>query len=76
MESILGIISKGVKPGIRMLFDMKDVIYDRKWLSNAENSELYYMYRELSLSKKDAHCHERTWPEVRYHCYSAAYAGV
>lgn len=54
MESILDIISRGVKPGIRMLFDMKDVIYDRKWLSNAENSELYYMYRELSLSKKDA----------------------
>ncbi|MCX9088357.1 MAG: glucose-6-phosphate isomerase, partial [Candidatus Methanoperedens sp.] len=54
MESILDIMSKGVKPGIRMLFDMKDVIYDRKWLSNANNSELYYMYRELSLSKKDA----------------------
>jgi glucose-6-phosphate isomerase, archaeal len=54
MESILDIISRGVKPGIRRLFDMKDVIYDREWLSNAENSELYYMYRELSLSKKDA----------------------
>ncbi|MFZ3167019.1 MAG: glucose-6-phosphate isomerase family protein [Candidatus Methanoperedens sp.] len=54
MESISDIISRGVKPGVRMLFDMKDVIYDRKWLSNAENSELYYMYRELSLSKKDA----------------------
>ena len=46
--------SKGVKPGIRMLFDMKDVIYDRLWLSGAKNTELYYMYRELSLSKKDA----------------------
>lgn len=54
MESTLDIISRGVKPGVRRLFDMKDVIYDRKWLSNAENSELYYMYRELSLSKKDA----------------------
>ncbi len=54
MESILDIISRGVKPGIRRLFDMKDVIYDREWLSNAENSELYYMYRELSLSKKDS----------------------
>ncbi|VVB51854.1 Glucose-6-phosphate isomerase [uncultured archaeon] len=54
MESILDIISKGVKPGIRRLFDMKDVIYDREWLSDSENSELYYMYRELSLSKKDA----------------------
>ncbi|MFZ3383798.1 MAG: glucose-6-phosphate isomerase family protein [Candidatus Methanoperedens sp.] len=54
METISDIISKGVKPGIRRLFDMKDVIYDREWLSKAENSELYYMYRELSLSKKDA----------------------
>jgi hypothetical protein len=50
----LDIISKGVKPGIRMLYDMLDVIYDRKWLSNAQNSELYYMYRELSLSKKES----------------------
>ncbi len=54
METISDIISKGVKPGIRRLFDMKDVIYDREWLSNAQNSELYYMYRDLSLSKKDA----------------------
>ena len=37
-----------------MLFDMKDVIYDSIWLKGAENMELYYMYRELSLSKKDA----------------------
>lgn len=55
METRLDIISKGVKPGIRMLFDMKDVIYDRDWLTSAENVELYYMYRELSLAKKDAH---------------------
>jgi len=37
-----------------MLFDMKDVIYDHDWLKSAENVELYYMYRELSLGKKDA----------------------
>jgi glucose-6-phosphate isomerase len=54
METISDCISKGVKPGIRMLFDMKDVIYDSIWLTRAENVELYYMYRELSLSKKDA----------------------
>ncbi|NJD53876.1 MAG: glucose-6-phosphate isomerase [Candidatus Methanoperedens sp.] len=54
MELTLDMISRGVKPGIRMLSDMKDVIYDRNWLSSAGNSELYYMYRELSLSKKDA----------------------
>ena len=54
MESILEFGEKRVKPNVRMLFDMKDVIYDREWLSGAANTELYYMYRELSLSKKDA----------------------
>ena len=54
METNLDIIIRGVKPGIRMLFDIKNVIYDRDWLSSAKNMELYYMYRELSLGKKDA----------------------
>ncbi len=43
-----------IKPDVRMMFDLKDVIYDRKWLSAADNFELYYMYRDLSLSNKDA----------------------
>lgn len=46
--------TKRIKPIIRMLFDMKDVIYDKEWLSKAKNMELYYMYRDLSLSKNDA----------------------
>ncbi len=54
METILKFGNKRVKPSIRMLYDLKDVIYDRKWLSSADNVELYYMYRELSLSKNDA----------------------
>lgn len=54
MVTILDLLSKGIKPGIRMLFDMKNVVYDRKWLERAKNIELYYMYRELSLSKNDA----------------------
>lgn len=54
MVTILDLLSKGIKPGIRMLFDMKNVIYDRKWLESAKNIELYYMYREMSLSKNDA----------------------
>ncbi len=54
MQTISDIISRGVKPGIRMLFDMKNVIYDRDWLSSSKNIELYYMYRELSQGKKDA----------------------
>jgi glucose-6-phosphate isomerase len=54
MESVLEFGTKRVKPNIRMLFDMKDVIYDRQWLSDTQNFEVYYMYRELSLSKNDA----------------------
>lgn len=54
MEMELQFGTKKVKPNSRMLFDMKDVVYDRKWLSAAENVELYYMYRDLSISKKDA----------------------
>lgn len=54
MDTILEFGTKRVKPTVRMLFDMKDVIYDREWLSGMNNIELYYMYRELSLSKNDA----------------------
>jgi len=32
---------------IRHLYDMKNVIYDKKWLNKAPNLELYYMYRGL-----------------------------
>jgi glucose-6-phosphate isomerase len=54
MDTIIEFGTKRVKPNVRMLFDMKDVIYDRKWLSSASNFQLYYMYRDLSLSKNDA----------------------
>jgi len=37
--------SKSKKPDIRYLYDMKDVIYDKKWFKTAPNLELYYMYR-------------------------------
>jgi len=35
----------GVKPDIRFLNDMKEVLYDQKWAKQAPNFELYYMYR-------------------------------
>ena len=38
---------------IRMLHDMDDVIYDKKWLKSAENIKLYYMYRDLYKSQSD-----------------------
>ncbi len=54
METMLEFGLERVKANVRMLFDMKDVIYDLEWLSSAKNIELYYMYRDLSLSKKDS----------------------
>ncbi len=35
------------EPAIRMLYDMKEVIWDREWLRDADNRPLYYMYRDL-----------------------------
>lgn len=54
MERVLEFGNVRLQPSIRTLFDMESVIYDRGWLKGADNLELYYMYRELSLSKNDA----------------------
>lgn len=45
--------NKTVNPDIRMLGDMTEVIYDRKWLDNAGDIRLYYMYRDLALNEED-----------------------
>ncbi|HWQ18282.1 MAG TPA: glucose-6-phosphate isomerase family protein [Methanotrichaceae archaeon] len=44
---------KTKEPEVRWLSDMADVIYDRKWMATAQNFELYYMYRDLYLSRAD-----------------------
>ena len=36
-----------VIPQTRHLYDIKSVLYDQKWVKNAPNRELYYMYRGL-----------------------------
>ena len=38
-------ISNKNTPDIRYLYDIKDVLFDKKWLKTAKNLELYYMYR-------------------------------
>ncbi len=40
-----------IKPDIRFLNDMKDVLCDKKWAKSAPNFELYYMYR--GVKKRD-----------------------
>lgn len=49
------IIFGGVErvPDVRMLYDMAEVVYDKKWLEGRENEELYYMYRDLSQNPGD-----------------------
>jgi len=44
---------KIIKPDVRELKDIEDVIYDREWLKKAKNFELYYMYRDLAENELD-----------------------
>ncbi|MBD3282297.1 MAG: glucose-6-phosphate isomerase [Candidatus Portnoybacteria bacterium] len=53
------------KPNIRHLHEMKEVIYDKEWLSQANlNMELYYMYRDLTESQQDKE--EAVTNQLRY----------
>lgn len=42
-----------ITPDVRKLYDMKEVLYDTDWLKTATNVDLYYMYRDLSMSRHD-----------------------
>ena len=44
---------KEITPDLRMLSDLKDVIPDKEFLAKTEDYPLYYMYRDLALSKAD-----------------------
>jgi glucose-6-phosphate isomerase, archaeal len=50
-ELIFG--NKSVMPDVRRLSDIKDVVYDKEFLKSSKDFDLYYMYRDLALSKKD-----------------------
>jgi glucose-6-phosphate isomerase len=40
-------------PDVRHLMDMADVIFDQAWLAGAEDFDLYFMFRDLYLSRAD-----------------------
>jgi glucose-6-phosphate isomerase len=42
-----------VEPEVRRLSDMRDVVYDIDWLKTAPDTDLYYMYRDLAMSRND-----------------------
>lgn len=50
---LLEFAGKRVKPDIRKLDDMREVVYDKNWLQTTEDKDLYYMYRDLYISKRD-----------------------
>ena len=42
-----------VEPAVRRLSQMREVIYDIDWLKTAPDMDLYYMYRDLAISRHD-----------------------
>ena len=42
-----------LKPEIRYLENMKEVVWDKKWMKTAPNLELYYMYRDIAENQVD-----------------------
>lgn len=38
---------QNLKPEIRYLYDMRKVLYDKKWVKNAKNFPVYYIWRGL-----------------------------
>ena len=44
---------KKLKPDIRDLEELRDVVYDKEWLKEAKNFDLYYMYRDLAENELD-----------------------
>ncbi len=42
-----------VEPAVRKLSDIREVVYDIDWLKTAPDMDLYYMYRDLAMSRHD-----------------------
>jgi len=49
----LAYAGKEVEPDVRMLSDLKGVLYDKGAVIGIGDAPAYYMYRDLALSKKD-----------------------
>lgn len=44
---------ENLKPQIRHLSEIKEVLFDQKWAEQSPDLELYYMYRDLAENKAD-----------------------
>ncbi|MFP4232774.1 MAG: glucose-6-phosphate isomerase family protein [Candidatus Aenigmatarchaeota archaeon] len=54
---------ESIKPDVRMLYDMEEVVYDKQWLEGADNVPLYFMYRDICNSEDEKKINER---DLRY----------
>jgi glucose-6-phosphate isomerase len=52
-ERTLEFGGEDVNPDIRRLQDVRDVIYDKNWFRDHPDFDLYYMYRDLALTRED-----------------------
>ncbi len=53
MDLSLTFGDKVIQPDIRRLSDMRELLFDQSFAKDARDMDLYYMYRDLYLSKKD-----------------------
>jgi glucose-6-phosphate isomerase len=55
---------KKIKGEARYLDEMREVLFDKEYTKKAENEPLYYMYRDISLSRRDKEILDRF--RIRY----------
>ncbi len=53
MDRSLEFGGRRVEPDVRRLSDMREVVCDIDWLKTAPDMDLYYMYRDLAMSRQD-----------------------
>lgn len=53
MKNLLRFGERWIKPTIRRLSEMRNVVYDKDWLMNSKDINLYYMYRDIARNEKE-----------------------
>ena len=53
MDRALEFGGRRVEPDVRHLSDMREVVHDIDWLKASPDQALYYMYRDLAMSRAD-----------------------
>lgn len=53
MKNLLKFGKRWIKPSIRRLSEMREVVYDKTWLQRSNDIDLYYMYRDLAINENE-----------------------